>query len=80
MSRGAFSAHVGVRLRPDVLGRVDALIPHFTSPLGVVATRADVLRHLVELGLRDIEEGRVKVDEVTPNTITPGKGRRSLHG
>lgn len=79
MSRSVFSEHVAVRVRADVLARVDALIPHFTSPIGVEARRSDVLRHLVELGLREIEEGRVKVDEVTPNAAK-GRGRKALHG
>lgn len=80
MSRSIYSAHVAVRVRPDVLARIDALIPLFVHPLGIQPCRADILRYLVELGLREIEEGRVKIGEVTPNTITPGRGRRAIHG
>lgn len=79
MSRSVYSEHVAVRVRPDVLARVDALIPRFTSPLGLAVHRSDVLRFLVETGLREIDEGRVKVDEVQPNAAK-GRGRKALHG
>ncbi len=74
MSRTLFPCHVAVRISAETLARVDALAPSVNLP-GHRTTRADVLRHLVELGLQDLASGRAKL----PQVVTPkGRGRRAL--
>lgn len=43
--------HVGLRLEQFTLDQVDAMIPQYSGP-GVEATRSDVLRALVLVGIK----------------------------
>jgi Arc/MetJ-type ribon-helix-helix transcriptional regulator len=52
------STKITVRVDPQLTNRLDALIPYIASTSGKVATRSDVLRDAMMLGLR-VLEGKV---------------------
>jgi hypothetical protein len=55
MSRQAQKNHASVRLEPEVLDRVDALIPLFSTEEHA-ATRSDAMRALILRGLEHLND------------------------
>jgi hypothetical protein len=62
--------HVSVRLEPEILDRVDALIPCFTTPKHV-GTRSDVVRALILGGLEHHMGGRSTVPPEPQEPVSP---------
>lgn len=49
---------VAIRFSPDVVKRVEALIPYVSERQGLLATKTDVFRDAIMRGLRELERER----------------------
>ncbi|MEP7124435.1 MAG: hypothetical protein ABJE95_26140 [Byssovorax sp.] len=68
--------HVSVRLEPEIIARVDALEPHFSTQWRP-ATRSDVLRALILTALASHEAQALAGDPPTLTaTASRGGGKR----
>ena len=65
--------HVSVRLEPEIMSRVDALIPRFSTSVHV-GTRSDVVRALIVRGLEREKRGE-NTDLPEPEEAVRASGR-----